>query len=439
MCSSGISSVLKRLYLIYKEMTIVVDNDNTEISASALETMQVEKYSMEQNISIEDSRARLKTMAKLSDVYPSIEEYLDHDFTDVYFGMAENGTFSLNARSARKGDLSIIDSNFIETMFKNTGVPLNIQHNASLNKNDLKLAMDDMTPKAFGEIPGASSIHYDPITDSVIIDIYDENIGNRRSVESESERTEEAYSFLDSYGVEVKLNKLDAPIQTQSVIGGGDLLSRGATQCTAGFPATVNGVKGILTAGHCRQVVLDQYRGFSIDNSNYPLGRPTGNRSPDIDIDFYPVLTSATLLPRFYYGHWNTNTNPINRVATRRDVAVGTPACHYGVTTGYSCGVISGFSTPNYIAGCNAYPNGCSANSVIDITSSNRDFRCKGGDSGGPWFISNLSTRETLALGIHSAGAKFPDGITCSTGYVSPLYNVSALGTVVIPTTTSIN
>lgn len=212
-------------------------------------------------------------------------------------------------------------------------------------------------------------------------------------------------------------------------------------QCTAGFPATVNGVKGILTAGHCREAVLNQYRGFSNDNSNYPLGRPTGSRSPDIDIEFYLVLTSAPLLPRFYYGHWSTNTNPINRVATRRDIAVGTPACHYGVTLGYSCGVISGFSTPKQIAGCNAYPYDCSAYSSINITSINTGFRCKGGDSGGPWFISvsDVNTRETLALGSHSSGAKFPDGITCSTGYVSPLYNVSALGAVVIPTTTSIN
>lgn len=417
----------------------IVAIDDQEFSPSILETMQIEKYAIEQNISIEDSRSRLEIIAKLADVYPNIEEYLSDDFTDVYFGVAENGTFSLNARSARKGELSILDNNFIQTMLKDTGVPINIQLNSALNNSVLKLAMDDMILKAFEENLGASSIHYDPITDSIILDVYDETFDKRRNIESDLGGSEEKYSFLDSYGIEVKLNKLDTPIQVQSVIGGGDLLSGGATECTAGFPATVNDVKGILTAGHCRQVVLDQYRGFSIDNGNYPLGKPTGNKSPDIDIEFYPVLTSAPLLPRFYYGHWNTNTQPINRVATRRDVAVGVPACHYGVTTGYSCGVISGFSTPVYFAGCNAYPNKCSKDSIIKVTSSNTDVRCKGGDSGGPWFMSDITKKETVALGIHSAGAKTLDGITCTTAHVSPLYNVSALGTVVIPTTTSLN
>jgi streptogrisin C len=80
---------------------------------------------------------------------------------------------------------------------------------------------------------------------------------------------------------------------------------------------------------------------------------------------------------------------------------VGEPVCHFGISTGYSCGEAE---TIHYVPPSGYCPGGpCDAAwvKVIDVGATNGvyDIDCAGGDSGGPMFW------VTAAWGILSGGS----------------------------------
>lgn len=166
--------------------------------------------------------------------------------------------------------------------------------------------------------------------------------------------------------------------------------------CTSGFAVADDSDpddRGMTTAGHCSWP--DDMHGHDVT-----VVRARHNSRVDA-LWFRPDDADVEVRDDYRCGHNN------NAICDLTDVDY-TPeedrfVCHYGKTTGYSCGTIADatFQPPaSYCPGphCNA--------TFIKITGSSL-LAC-GGDSGGPWFASG-----GVAIGVHSGSANFVDEDDC--------------------------
>lgn len=224
--------------------------------------------------------------------------------------------------------------------------------------------------------------------------------------------------------LEVKRTKLtallDSPIELEStaaadrlthICGGGGLHQTAgvaAHSCTTGFVAYLGNDRnrlGVLTADHCRDIMW--YRG--VDAPNYPiqLNVPPGYEAWNANMDLQWMMGDHIIVGQFYAD----NSTAVRNVTGYRSQANTTQAndwfgtkgsfiCHYGKTSGYSCGeVIDTDSAPAYSC------NGQACNDVFvevrnKVVTGETQLACGDGDSGGPWFANGV------AFGIHS-GCRF--------------------------------
>ncbi|MDX1659560.1 MAG: S1 family peptidase [Nitriliruptorales bacterium] len=158
--------------------------------------------------------------------------------------------------------------------------------------------------------------------------------------------------------------------------------------CTSGFSVTrsSDGVEGVSTAGHCEglnKIEENDTSGAAVTVYSAPwAGEHIGSRG---DIEWH--TTSHVEVPEFW-----SNTN-FRRVVKSREPnsgghAVGTYVCHYGRSSGYSCGYIY----DSYMSVTFKW-NGqwVTASNMVEVDRG----KSVGGDSGGPWFYSDR------AFGIH--------------------------------------
>ncbi|MEK6721211.1 MAG: S1 family peptidase [Chloroflexota bacterium] len=173
---------------------------------------------------------------------------------------------------------------------------------------------------------------------------------------------------------------------------GGKNINIGAYLCTTGFTVkdAVSGLTGVLTAGHCAVTNTGTYR----QNTSISYQVTLGGVRWDANQDFsWWQNASHTVLPQFWDGtslRQQTSVKSLNSM-------VGSPVCHFGAWTGYSCGLTT---SVNYDPGptyCNGGP--CTPVWVRVEDLSGYNIKCHGGDSGGPYFFASA------AWGIHSGGA----------------------------------
>jgi hypothetical protein len=138
------------------------------------------------------------------------------------------------------------------------------------------------------------------------------------------------------------------------------------TTCTSGFSVVDNdGTAGITTAGHCSN--QQSYNGVS-------LPFMAGTAGGDYDIQWHRGDHAFNVIGRIEDG---LDGRAILGEKFRDSQVVGDFVCKYGKTTGRECGVIAV-----------VYVNGTNVR-VDDIT-------VEGGDSGGPWFFSDMAYGTTI-------------------------------------------
>jgi streptogrisin C len=181
----------------------------------------------------------------------------------------------------------------------------------------------------------------------------------------------------------------DEPVELEDSYGGKRLTRQGTlppiNECTSTFAIrnVVTGETGVLTAGHCRDALHYWHNG----TIHYDITL-RGQRW-DADQDWQWHSTPGTDTGLFWDGDSYrsvTGTEP-------RSSMVGDFACHYGWTTGYSCGTIQSITYSSIGGGCNGQT--CAA-VYARVTGST--LNTGGGDSGGPWFSAGR------AYGVHTAG-----------------------------------
>lgn len=397
------------------------------------------QYAEINNISLGEAKKRLAIMGN-TDAVSMVKEYFGNDLTGIYYGLDEKGNFGLNVRTVKRTNRSVQDDTFVKSVLDKTNVPINLQSNASLSEKQINESIKLNSTEAKKILPSIQAVGYSPIEDVIYIEFYDKN---KKYKEVEIASLETQLNKLFSY--KVKLKQLDTPTESLSVIGGGELgngsQSLFTSSCTSGFTAILNGVKGVLTAGHCYVDNLTLYRGY--DNYNvaeglryYPLGQGVINQSPSIDMAFYPVSTSDNYLGAIYQKYKTSSILYVNKIGTPSDFVPGTTFCHYGKNTDTNCGVFKRFVTPTGNStnfGCNGYATlGYCDNSFAQVEN-NGQLKVVKGDSGGPWYYIN-PYNEIVALGITSASTYYADGRTYTATF-SPIYKGALLGSLAVYTT----
>jgi len=199
--------------------------------------------------------------------------------------------------------------------------------------------------------------------------------------------------------VKVRVITVDAMMNLEvNIFYGGLPLST----CTSGFSVKEGITKGITTAGHCSNT--QSYNGNSL---TFESEKETG--SYDIQWHTAPGYTVTNKIRTSSGG----STRDITATKSRSSQAIGNYVCKYGKTSHYTCG---------YISSKNFMYQGQATYIRADNTAGYDDLS-SGGDSGGPWFLSNT------AYGTHvgSPGDDPNDAVYMAVNYVESGLGVSVM------------
>ncbi|MCK4475293.1 MAG: hypothetical protein KAU16_01035 [Methanophagales archaeon] len=198
--------------------------------------------------------------------------------------------------------------------------------------------------------------------------------------------------------VKVRVITVDAMMNLEANIYGGLPLST----CTSGFSVKEGITKGITTAGHCSNIQ-------SYNGNNLPFQSQNWAGSYDIQWHTAPGYTVTNKIQWWSDG----STRDITATKSRSSQAIGNYVCKYGMTSHYTCG---------YISSKNFMHQGQATYIRVDNTAGYDDLS-SGGDSGGPWFLSNT------AYGTHvgSPGDDPNDAVYMAVNYVESGLGVSVM------------
>lgn len=162
----------------------------------------------------------------------------------------------------------------------------------------------------------------------------------------------------------------DTSLTDQATIGGGSSLGG----CTAGFSVKDSrGLKGIITAAHCE----DHLPGLNFKKSTY---------SGYSDAQWHSARSGTRIKNNFKADH-NKYITP--KGFSKRNHMPGKWLCHYGITSGKSCGIVKS-NNQSIVASFN---NKKVSMKVVLVQG--KSLKCLPGDSGGPWYSGRI------AYGIH--------------------------------------
>lgn len=229
---------------------------------------------------------------------------------------------------------------------------------------------------------------------------------------------------------------------------GGTALNSSSTStshsCTGGFVGYEGSDRtklGLLTAAHCGNSYFFKN---PYDSSNYAISVPSASRERfDAGMDMQWMTANHIAEGKFYAD----NTSSVRTVTGYRSrantsdtglfgTADGSFICHYGKTTGQSCGeVYDKYSAPDYSGnGCSNGPSYVACDDEFvevrnKVVSGETQLACYGGDSGGPWFAYGV------AFGIHSGGSKTGSAPgQCQKAYYTPIEKAANINvTIFIP------
>jgi hypothetical protein len=173
--------------------------------------------------------------------------------------------------------------------------------------------------------------------------------------------------------LEVTVNELSN--QQTDIFAGLRLDAPDDRDCTSGFSViNSNGLKGIITAAHCDDIM-------SFNGIYLPFQGSAYGASYDFQWHAAPSLSVRSLV---YDG---TNNRYVFSTKHRDNQVINEFVCKYGWASGYTCG---------YIIDKNFNPGGAMNNTLIRVHRDGVNLS-EGGDSGGPWF--NLNTAYGLHIG----------------------------------------
>lgn len=365
----------------------------TQISTAAetqkiISPQAIESYIKQFNVSSDEAKKRLEIMDQSQIIVDKvIKEFGEDLIAGVFFDNGEE--FKFIVRTTKGGNKYNLVSDFVQKELK--GLPIEVIPNSPRNFRAIENIIQNQSNRFARQIPGFQSLAYNPKTDSLVVNIVEQDKTKKESLIQE-------YNLKKISGMETKVNLLDGEISLVTLAGGGALLNPNNTPaCTAGWPAkNLAGEAGIITAYHClRNGTFMDFNYKGNDGSTYPLKAVMPTTSTH-DLAFLkaPAGTSVSE-PVFYKDYSQTSYYVYSGFPKTFLKATETQLCHFGRTTEFSCGIVSDTNAymlrlssavkdrnGNWVGACNSSSNACGP--MVTITGPT--LKCQTGDSGGPVF-----------------------------------------------------
>ncbi|WP_143180525.1 hypothetical protein [Bowdeniella nasicola] len=175
---------------------------------------------------------------------------------------------------------------------------------------------------------------------------------------------------------------------------GGEIVAMGSS-CSTGIPVTFDGVKGLLTAGHCPGSRYTTPQGKFVGNQ-YTTAYP-GNAYKYGD---WKILYGSTYAPNVFNGPANSSTASNYKITGITKRRVGQEVCSSGRTTGQICRyVIEAIDSYLTVEGVRSEK----LTHIYHDGDRNGYSDCNGwrdGDSGGPLYATTTTAGSVTAQGI---------------------------------------
>lgn len=287
----------------------------------------------------------------------------------------------------------------LDAITSTSPVPTTVLTGATYTLQQLIAALDRVVP-VLDSVASNSSAEVDVKSGSIVL-------RSRTGLPTDVVASLEATAGVPIQGV----TTLDPAPALLHTYGGRKVTFNGTSACTTGFSVrnSGTGVYGVTTAGHCGNSGIVYYQ----TSSTYYSMTFMGERWDD-DQDAQWMTGSHTVYPEFWDGssyRYVTGTESVSNM-------LGDYVCHYGITSGYSCGTITSTNfSPGSFCGPSPGNYPCYP-SWIKISTSGSLF-CNHGDSGGPVFLLGV------AYGTTVSGSFNPNTGECSwmsfmqTGYLN--------------------
>jgi len=265
------------------------------------------------------------------------------------------------------------------------GVPITFRTGAQATRDQALWALRRHLIDLRRELPGARGAGYDQRTGEIVLLI--------RRADAQNFGVVAIQHYAQQLGgVPVRVEINDIPEINLRAEGGGrleGLLPNGKRGlCTAGFAVTDGQRDAIATAAHCPDEM--SYRDSAGALHPLPFLGHWGLGYHDVQINLSP----EPLAPRFYSDRRAGALRPLESWRNLAGIRAGDFVCHWGETSGYSCGEVqlTDYAPPGALCGGPCTPMWVTVAGAA----------CQPGDSGGPVFVG------TIAVGIMKGANRLP-------------------------------
>lgn len=384
-----IAEKISKLILVFYSITFSLIAIGAEIKSNPTTKL----YAKEFKVSEEEAERRISIMSQSDYISEKIiEKFGEKDIAGVFF--ENEGNFKLVVRTTRQGQGSADILKFANQEFPD--IDIEVKTNSPRNFRAIQNILKNQPQVLDKKIKGFQSLGYNPKEDKLIVGIYDPTL------ESSNEAIEK-YKISKISGMDVGIRLLQQPMDLAYLLGGAKLSSG----CTSGFSAygADKSTKGIITAFHCTSngtlknyILTDQFG----STHSLVLENPLVTANQDI---VFLKTTSNTVPFDAYYQQSKEPTIyypdpvPIRTFGRKSELKVGESyACHEGITTGFSCGLIKDLDI-TFVSTATNPTNGvvskrCNTtgpNCYHFVSVQSKDLKCQPGDSGGPITIGNAA------------------------------------------------
>lgn len=347
-----------------------------------IDDVQARMFSEVNGTSLEESKRRLRAVEDINDAMVAIRGKLISRVAGVYIEQIPDLHVVIRLTGEdMPAPLSIPTPNGI--------IPIVFITGASITAAELNRNIEDNRSAIAKAVPGFQRMYGDEKTGEVVLVIH--------APQSERDAYRRETAALEKIlGAPIRYEFRSSPTRVLEYTRGGAILQSNGATCTTGFAVKqiATNIKGVMTAGHCRnlQQYYNLYPPTDPYHKNFPIQFVDELNDQNSDMQWHVVGSGLPSPLAEIYGSSAVSGTIIMFRRARSTANIGTPVCHRGATTGYSCGTITSISTTTDPVACGLDP--C-ASTWVEITGPT--LACSQGDSGGPIFNGNA------AYGIVSA------------------------------------
>lgn len=364
-------------------LTILISSTYTFATPNNGAEQDIRSYSLLHGVSTAEANKALVLEANRDSALDTIEKEFKGRIGGIYVENAPTYKIVVRVKGYGQNEKRNVA---VGNAISKSNLPIEIQYGAKETRENAKGQLNKAAKLASKYFSKVQTVGYDEKSGSIYV-----RVKGKQTTENQR-KIDQIKAEWNNPNLPLEINLVNWSVKPLVDANGGTFVagqisSTMYADCTTGFGIkNANGTKYMSTAAHCPNNFKSKQ-----DGTPYTfVGEIPFAQSNDLQWN----STTANITNKFYVGPTTTRTLTGRRTlsATR----VGDSVCHYGNSTGYSCGTVRGVGVivPEYDpnTGAPLFPGSF----WVDVNTST----CGGSDSGGPVF-----TALTIASGILSLGA----------------------------------